>query len=48
MVGLLSYLIFFLTVVLIFGIATMGLNLQWGFTGLFNAGVVGFFAIGGY
>ncbi len=43
-----AYLIFFLTVVGIYAIAVIGLNLQWGFTGLFNAGVVGFLAIGGY
>ncbi len=48
MMGYVSYLSFFLTLALIYGIATMGLNMQWGFTGLFNAGVVGFFAIGGY
>jgi branched-chain amino acid transport system permease protein len=46
--GALSYLVFFAIMVLIFGIATLGLNLQWGFTGLFNAGVVGFYAVGGY
>ena len=48
MAGVFSYLVFFLCVVLIFGIVTLGLNLQWGFTGLFNAGVVGFYAIGAY
>lgn len=48
MSGMLSYLIFFACIVLIFGIVTLGLNLQWGFTGIFNAGVVGFYAIGGY
>src|SRR5260221_11371919 len=48
MIGLLSYLVFFACVVLILGIIALGLNLQWGFTGLFNAGVVGFYAIGGY
>jgi branched-chain amino acid transport system permease protein len=47
-IGLFSYLVFFLCLVLILGIVTLGLNLQWGFTGLFNAGVVGFYAIGGY
>ena len=46
--GLISYLVFFLIVALIFSIAVMGLNLQWGYTGLFNAGVAGFLAIGGY
>lgn len=48
MIGLLSYLIFFSIIALIFSIAVLGLNLQWGFTGLFNAGVVGFMAVGGY
>lgn len=48
MIGLLSYTIFFLIVALIFSIAVMGLNLQWGFTGLFNAGVAGFIGIGAY
>ena len=48
MIGLFSYLIFFLIIALIFGIAVLGLNLQWGFTGLFNAGVVGFMAVGAY
>src|SRR5262249_12221663 len=33
---------------LILGVLTLALNLQWGFTGLFNAGVVGFYAIGAY
>ena len=46
--GLVSYLVFFLIVVTILGILTLGLNLQWGSTGVFNAGVVGFYAIGGY
>ena len=48
MSGIASYLVFFLCVVLILCLVTLGLNLQWGFTGLFNAGVVGFYAIGGY
>ena len=46
--GIASYLIFFACIVLILGIVTLGLNLQWGFTGLFNAGVAGFYAIGAY
>ncbi len=45
---MLSYLIYFLTVAAILSIATQGLNLQWGYSGQFNAGVVGFIAIGGY
>ncbi|WP_309083803.1 branched-chain amino acid ABC transporter permease [Chelativorans sp.] len=48
MSGFAAYLVFFLIVALTYSIVTMGLNLQWGYTGLFNAGVVGFFAIGAY
>jgi branched-chain amino acid transport system permease protein len=44
--GIASYLVFFACIVLILGLVTLGLNLQWGFTGLFNAGVAGFYAIG--
>jgi len=45
---MLSYLVFFACIVLILGVLTLALNLQWGFTGVFNAGVVGFYAIGAY
>ncbi|MFO1325964.1 MAG: branched-chain amino acid ABC transporter permease [Rubrivivax sp.] len=45
---MLSYFVFFLTVAAILAIATLGLNLQWGISGQFNAGVVGFMAVGGY
>lgn len=45
---MLNYLVFFVTVAAIFSIATLGLNLQWGVSGQFNAGVVGFVAVGGY
>ena len=45
---MLSYLVFFACIVLILGLLTLALNLQWGFTGLFNAGVAGFYAIGAY
>jgi branched-chain amino acid transport system permease protein len=45
---MLSYLVFFACIVLILGLLTLALNLQWGFTGVFNAGVVGFYAIGAY
>ena len=48
MIGIVSYLVFFLILSLIFGIAVLGLNLQWGYTGLFNAGVAGFVGIGAY
>jgi branched-chain amino acid transport system permease protein len=46
--GLLSYVSFFLVFATAFAIITLGLNLQWGFTGLFNVGVSGFVAIGAY
>ncbi|WP_424969217.1 branched-chain amino acid ABC transporter permease [Dinoroseobacter sp. S76] len=48
MIGLLSYLVFFSTLAGILAIAVLGLNLQWGNTGLFNGGVVAFFGAGGY
>ena len=48
MIGLLSYLVFFMSVALILAVVVLGLNLQWGATGLFNAGIVGFYAIGAY
>ena len=48
MSGLLSYLCFFATVALTYGVATLGLNLQWGSAGLFNVGVAGFAAVGAY
>lgn len=43
-----AYLVFFLAVAGIYAIATLGLNLQWGFTGIMNIGVVGFFGVGAY
>ncbi len=46
--GWVSYASFFLVFATIFSIITLGLNLQWGFTGLFNVGVAGFVAIGAY
>lgn len=45
---MLAYLEYFATVAAILSIATLGLNLQWGVSGQFNAGVVGFVAVGGY
>jgi branched-chain amino acid transport system permease protein len=46
--GATGYSMFFLTVALSFAIITLGLNVQWGQTGLFNVGVAGFVAIGAY
>ncbi|MBM1221375.1 branched-chain amino acid ABC transporter permease [Ponticoccus sp. SC2-23] len=48
MIGLVSYLTFFLTMAGIMAIITLGLNLHWGYTGLFNGGVVAFFGAGAY
>ena len=48
MIGIISYLAFFLTIALILAIAVLGLNLQWGYTGLFNGGIVAFFGAGAY
>jgi branched-chain amino acid transport system permease protein len=43
-----SYGVFFLTFAAIFAVIVLGLNLQWGYTGLFNVGVAGFVAVGAY
>jgi branched-chain amino acid transport system permease protein len=48
MIDLLGYGAFFMSTALIFGLITLGLNLQWGLTGLFNVGIAGFVAIGAY
>ncbi len=45
---LLSYAVFFSVTAGIFAVATLGLNLQWGFTGIMNVGIVGFFGVGAY
>lgn len=41
MMDILGYGAFFLTTALIFSLITLGLNLQWGLTGLFNVGLAG-------
>lgn len=48
MAGVAGYLCFFLTVALTYGVAVLGLNLQWGAAGLFNVGVAGFVGVGAY
>jgi len=42
------YLINIATMGGIYALLALGLNLHWGFTGLLNAGIAGFVAIGGY
>ena len=48
MIELISYGAFFLTLALTYAIMCLGLNVQWGQTGLFNVGVAGFVGIGAY
>lgn len=46
--GIFLYVLSLLTMGGIYAVMTLGLNIQWGFTGLFNAGIAGFFAVGAY
>lgn len=48
MIDILSFLTFFLIVASFYSLACLGLNMQWGFTGVFNVGIAGFFAVGAY
>ena len=43
-----AYAAFFLTMALTYAIICLGLNLQWGQTGLFNVGIAAFVAVGAY
>ncbi|NRG19962.1 branched-chain amino acid ABC transporter permease [Rhizobiales bacterium] len=47
-IGLLNYAVFMAIFICIYGLLALGLNIQWGFSGLFNAGIAGFFAVGAY
>jgi branched-chain amino acid transport system permease protein len=46
--SVISFLTAFATTVAIFSVFTLGLNVQWGYTGVFNFGVAGFFLVGAY
>src|SRR5262245_37994249 len=46
--GLLSYVVSLAIMGGIYAVFAMGLNIQWGYTGLFNIGIAGFFAIVAY
>jgi len=46
--GLIMYAIALMNIGAIYAILSLGLNLQWGVAGLFNAGIAGFFAVGAY
>lgn len=45
---ILNYPVYLAIFVCIYGCLAIGLNIQWGYAGLFNAGVAGFFAVGAY
>jgi branched-chain amino acid transport system permease protein len=46
--GILNFLVSFAIMASIYAIFSMGLNVHWGYTGLLNFGIAGFFAIGAY
>jgi branched-chain amino acid transport system permease protein len=48
MEGLISFLLSIATIIAIYSILTLALNIRWGFTGLLDFGIAGFFAIGAY
>jgi len=47
-IGLVNYALFMGIFIAIYALLALGLNIQWGFAGLFNAGIAGFFAVGAY
>ena len=47
-ITVLNYPVYLAIFICIYGCLAVGLNIQWGYAGLFNAGVAGFFAIGAY
>ncbi len=46
--GIADYLVGFIIMAGIYAVFALGLNVHWGFTGLFNIGIAGFFALGAY
>ena len=44
--NVIDFLTFFATFVAIYAVFTLGLNVQWGYTGVFNFGVMAFFLVG--
>lgn len=46
--GTISYVVSFATMASIYAVLTLGLNVQWGYTGLFNIGIAAFFSIGAF
>ena len=48
LIGILSYGVGFVIMAGIYSVFALGLNVHWGFTGLFNIGIAGFFTLGAY
>ena len=48
MTSMVNYLVAILSFVMVYAMLSLGLNVQWGLTGLVNLGHVGFFAVGAY
>lgn len=46
--GILAYLTSFALMASIYAVLSLGLNVQWGYTGLFNIGIAAFFAVGAF
>lgn len=47
-IDLIAYGAFFITMAFTYAIICLGLNVQWGMTGLFNVGIAAFVAVGAY
>lgn len=48
LIGIINYIVFFSITAGIYAVLCLGLNIQWGYTGLFNIGIAGFYAVGAY
>ena len=48
LMGVTNYAVGFVIMAGIYSIFALGLNVHWGYTGLFNIGIAGFFAVGAY
>lgn len=47
-VGGMSYITTFILMASIYAVLSLGLNVQWGYTGLFNIGIAAFFSVGAF
>ncbi len=46
--GIIAYVVSFAVMASIYAVLSLGLNVQWGYTGLFNIGIAAFFSIGAF